>query len=145
MRKWLRSADWPATFGLEPPWNVEQVKAWMEIFPKRDPAAAYRNKMRAIEAGNALGGMAPLNKAKLQNYIERALWIRQQREKDAGTLHKTDECLALHAAMVYRAKGGLLDLGRSLRNALVGQDADGIERIINERVATILQEMQAGD
>lgn len=139
VRKWLQSDDWPPSFGLEPPWQVAKVRAWMEIYPKADPSAAYRKKIRSIEAGNGVGGLSPLNKARLQNYIERALWIRQQREKDAGKLHRTDECIKLYAGMVHKAKASALIVGRSMRNALLGQDAETIERLLNERMLAILK------
>lgn len=146
VRKWMDRDDW--TFGRDPrvrPFNVGKVMAWMEVALKPDPAAAYRKKIRAAEAGRGeFADMGPLTKARIQATIERALWIRQERELRGRRLHRNEDCAKKIAALVHKAKTAFVGMGRSLRNSLVGQDGDTIERVIDERVLAILLELEGG-
>lgn len=148
MRKWLDRGDWPFSRDLRAhPVDVEKVKAWAEIMLKPDPAAAYRKKIKAAADGHGeYAGMGLLLKARIQKTYEQTLAIRQRREADAGKLHSTDECVKAHAAMVHRAKAGLLGMGRSLANGLVGLDAGAIEAAIHARAVQICEELaNSGD
>ncbi len=87
--------------------------------------------------------MTPLNKAKLQWVIERALTSRQKREKEAGLLHNVKECQQRHLRQIHAVKGRLTELPRVLANTLVGQPAAEIERIITEQVTAILEDFAA--
>lgn len=143
VRKWISRDDW--RFSLQPPWDIGRVKAWMEIFLSPDPAAAYRKKAAAAEAGTGeFTTLGPLGKAKLQYTIERALSVRQRRLVDAGELHNVKECQQRRLRQIHEVKGRLLELPRSMGNILVGQDAEAIERLLGERVRAMLDDFAVG-
>jgi hypothetical protein len=142
VRKWVDRSDWP--FSRDPrtkPWDVEKVKAWAEIQLKPDPAAAYRKKIKALEAGTGeCAGLNILLKARTQATIERALLLRQRRLAEAGTLHDVQECTKRRLRQIHEVKAALMSLGRSLANSLVGQDADSAELILHTRCLQICEE-----
>ena len=143
VRKWIGREDWP--FGLAPPWDVGRVRAWAEIHLKADPAAAYRKKAKAAEAGTGeFAAMGPLTKARLQATIERALLLRQRRLVEAGKLHDTEKCQHRRLRQIHEVKGRLLELPRAVSNTLVGQDAESIERVLSEQVRMILEGFASG-
>lgn len=144
VRKWIRREDWP--FSLEPPWRVERVKAWMEIHLKPDPAEAYHRKAKAAEAGiGEFSPMGPLTKARMQQAIERALYIRQERQARAGKLIDAEDAQRHRLRQIHAVKGLLLALPRSLANSLVGQDRDSCERILHDQVVGIIEEFASGE
>lgn len=144
VRRWLRSDDW--AFSLEPPWDVEKVKAWREIHRHGDPAAAYRKKARAAEAGlGEFHGMGPLNKARLQATIERALLIRQRRLIEAGKMHDMEECQRRRLQQIMEVRNRLMELPKSLAHSLVGLPADMIERYLVAAITAIIEEFSGGD
>ncbi len=144
VRKWIARDDWP--FALAPPWEVEKVRAWAEIQLKPDPAAAYRKKAAAAEAGTGeFSRLGPYGKARVQYLIERSLSVRQRRLRDAGKLIDAEEARQHRLRQIHAVKAALLALPRSVANALAGQDRSGIERILAERVRAILQEFAAGE
>jgi hypothetical protein len=139
VRKWIASEDWP--FSLRPPWDVARVKAWHEIQRHPDPAAAYRKRAAAAEAGTGeFAGMGPLTKAKLQATIERALLVRQRRMIEAGKMHDTEQCEQRRLRQIHEVRAALLGLGRSVANSLVGQPREAIERVIHDRCLQICEE-----
>jgi hypothetical protein len=142
VRKWIARRDW--MFALEPPWDVAKVRAWAEIHVHPDPAAAYRKRMAAAEMGSGeFGRMEPLTKARFQATLERALLIRQRRLVEAGQLHNVEECRQRRLRQVHEVKSRLVDLPRAMANALAGQDAETIERVLMEQVTAMLQELAA--
>ncbi len=139
VRKWLRKSNWP--FKLTPPWNVTRVKAWMDIHLSPDPAEAYRRKARDAEAGvGEFRNQTPLEKAKLQVAIERALYIRQKRLAEAGKLHDVEECERRRLQQIMEVRNRLLDLPRSIVHGMVGQPVDEMERQLSAAIRAILEE-----
>jgi hypothetical protein len=107
VRKWLDRDTW--TEPRTPPWNLERVIAWREVHCKPDPAAAYRKKIAAVEAGKGeFAAMGPLTKARIQATIERALLVRQRRLIEAGEMHSIKECSARKARQVQELRDKLL-------------------------------------
>lgn len=145
VRKWIPREDWP--FGLVPPWDVEHVKAWMEIHLKADPAAAYRKRAKAAEDGRGeFSKLGPMGKAKLQYQIERTLLVHQRRLIEAGKLHNVEQCQQRSLRQIHEVRSALMAMGRSLANSLVGEDAETIEGVINDRCEQICEEFaSAGD
>jgi len=144
VRKWLARDDWP--FGRTPPWNVESVKAWSEIHLKGDPAAAYRKKVKAAQAGTGeFAAMGPLTKARMQAAIERALYIRQKRLMEAGKLIDAVEAQRARLRQIHAVKGVLIALPRSMANSLAGLDREAIEMLLQKRMNEIFEEFAAGD
>jgi hypothetical protein len=135
--------SWP--FSLDAPWNAEQVRVWAEIYVRRDPAAAYRQKAAAAAAGlGEFRGAGPLTKARTQHEIERALRERQKRLVDAGKLHDAETCDKRRLRQILAVKGRLLELPRAVARDLAGLDADGIEAVLSERVTAMLEEFASG-
>lgn len=144
VRKWIRRDNWP--FSLEPPWRVVRVKAWMEIHLKPDPAAAYHRKVKDVEAGiGEFSPMGPMNKARMQTAIERALYIRQERLTRAGKLIDAEVAQRHRLRQIHAVKGLLLALPRSVANSLVGKDRNSCERILHEQVVSIIEEFASGE
>jgi len=143
VRKWIGREDWP--FSLTGPWDVRLVTAWAEIHLKGDPAAAYRKKAKAAEAGiGEFAPMGPLTKARLQATIERALHIRQRRMVEAGELHNVKDCTQRRLRQIHEVKTRLMELPRSMANALTGQSAEKIEQLMDEQIRAIIEDF-AGD
>ncbi len=142
VRKWIARDDWP--FPRQPPWDVEKVRAWMEIHLKPDPAVAYRKKAHAAEAGTGeFASIGPLTKARIQVTIERALRIRQRRLTEADKLHDTEECRRRRLRQIHLVKARLFELPRSMANSLAGQSAEKIEQLLDQQVIDILEEFAA--
>ena len=140
VRKWLTRDDWPPRFGQVPPWNVAEVKAWMDAQLKPDPAASYRKRQAAAAAGiGECARMDALTRARIQTTIERALYIRQRRLKEAGELHDVRACEQRRQRQIHEVRSALLALGRSLANLLVGQDREAIEKIIDTECRAICE------
>jgi len=144
VRKWIKRDDWP--FALAPPWQVSKVRAWAEIHLHPDPAAAYRRKAKAAEAGTGeFRGMGALTKARLQVTIERALLIRQRRQIEAGKMHDTAECERRRVQQIMEVRNRLLELPRSLAAGLAGLSAEQIEARLQESIEAILEEFAGED
>lgn len=144
VRKWIARDDW--AFALGPPWDVARVRAWAEIQVHPDPAAAYRKKVAAVQAGTGeFGRMGPEGKARFQKTVEQVLALRQERLVRADQLHNVEECRQRRLRQVHEVKGRLLELPRAMANALAGQDSDTVERILTEQVTAILREFAADD
>ena len=142
MRKWVARSGWP--FSRTGPWDVRRVRAWMEIHLKPDPAAAYRKRAKAAEAGTGeFHTMGPLEKARIQATIERALYIRQKRQADAGELHSTADCERRRLQQIMEVRNRLLELPRSVASGLAGLGAEAIERQLEEAVRSILDEFSS--
>lgn len=143
VRKWIRREDWP--FALLPPWNVERVRVWAEIQISRDPAAAYRKRIAASQAGTGeYASLGPLGKARLQAVIERALLLRQRRLIEAGQMHDVRQCQERRARAIHEAKGRFAELPRSIAQSLAGQDAATVEDRLRCGIAAILDDFAAG-
>lgn len=143
VRKWLEREDWP--FGLAPPWRIDQVKAWAEIHLRPDPTIAYRKKAAAVEAGTGeFAGMGPLNKARLQAIIERALLLRHRRLVEEGKVHDAETCQQRRQRQIHDVKSALLGLPRSVAPLVAGRDAEDVERILSDRINNICEEFARG-
>ena len=146
VRNWVDREDWP--FSRDPrshPWDVEKVRAWAEIQLKPDPAAAYRKKARAAEAGTGeFAEMGPLTKARLQAMIERALLLRQRRMIEAGKMHDVEQCNQAKLRQIHEVKSRLLELPRVMAVPLGMQSPETVERLLTAQVLAILDEF-AGD
>ena len=147
VRKWTSRSDWP--FGRDPritPWDVEKVKVWAEIHLKPDPAAAYRTRIKAIEAGQGeYRTMGPQEKARTLLYIKRAQLLDLRWRKESGEIHATADCIKAHAELVHRAKASLLGMCRSIVNSLAGLSPTDMEDVLTARVKAILEELARGD
>ena len=143
VRKWIDRDDWP--FSLSPPWEVRRVKAWAEIHLNPDPAAAYRRKAKAAEAGRGeFRDLGPLSKARLQAVIERALLIRQRRLIEAGRMHDTAECERRRLQQIMEVRNRLMELPRSMSAGLSGLPPEGIEAALTKAMLAIIEEFSAG-
>jgi len=143
VRKWIARDDWP--FSREGPWDVEKVRAWMEIHLKPDAAAAYRKKAKAAESGSGeFAGMGILTKARAQKTYEQILQIRQRRMIEAGDMHNGKECEAEMSKFLLEARRRLAELPRTVSKDLVGREAVTIEGILETRITEILNDMARG-
>jgi len=144
VRKWIARDDWP--FPLSPPWDVGRVQAWAEIHLNPDPAAAYRKKARAAEAGTGeFTAMGPLTKARLQATIERALLVRQRRLIEAGKMHDVEDCRARRRRHVLAVRNALSrTLPRALAAECVGRTRGEIQRLIGQRLTAVCDAFAAG-
>lgn len=140
VRKWIARDDWP--FRPIGPWDVERVRAWMEIQLKPDAAAAYHKKSAAAESGTGeFAGIGPLTKARIQATIERALLVRQRRLIEAGEFHNIKECLVRRSAQIKELRDRLLEIPRTVMPKLAPQSSqatDAIERILTETIRSII-------
>lgn len=139
VRKWMKREDWP--FPRTPPWDIKQVQAWAEINLRPDPGKAYQQKLASLRNGSgAYGEIGALTRAKIQVTLERAMWIRQRRLVEAGKLIDAEEAQRYRLRQIQAAKSLLVTLPRSVANALVGQDRNAIEQILNKRIEELLDE-----
>lgn len=106
-----------------------------------DPGKAYQQKLASLRNGSgAYGEIGALTRAKIQVTLERAMWIRQRRLVEAGKLIDAEEAQRYRLRQIQAAKSLLVTLPRSVANALVGQDRNAIEQILNKRIEELLDE-----
>ena len=140
VRKWLNRDDWK--FGRDPkttPFDVAKVKAWAEICLKPDPVAALSKRSKAIEDGTFSPELSQSRKVKEAKETEQTRLLRIQAAKELGQLHRTDECVKRHSAMIHKAKTSFLGMADLLCTSLVNKDSDTIRMMIRERVEAILR------
>ena len=139
VRKWVARSDW--MFGRTGPWNVEKVHAWMDIHLQRDAAAAYRKRVKDAEAGTGeFHKMGPLEKARIQATLERALWLRQKRQAEAGELHSTAECERHRLQQILEVRNRLMEVPRSMAAGLAGLAPEVIEADLDRAMRAIVDE-----
>jgi hypothetical protein len=142
VRKWMDRSDWP--FSRTGPWDVVRVRAWMDIQLKPDPAAAYRKRAKAAEAGTGeFHNAGPLEKARIQATIERALYIRQKRLAESGELHSKADCDRHRLQQIMEVRNRLMDIPRSMASGLSMQTAEVVEQILDRAMRAILDEFGA--
>ncbi|HUX03160.1 MAG TPA: hypothetical protein VMY35_19535, partial [Phycisphaerae bacterium] len=139
VRKWLDRSDWP--FSRTGPWDVQRVRAWMDIQLKPDPAAAYRRRAKAAEAGTGeFRTVGLLEKARIQATIERALYLQMKRKAEAGELHATADCERHRLRQIMEVRNRLMELPRSMAAGLVGLSAEEIEAALEQAMRAIVDE-----
>lgn len=137
VRKWINGDNWP--FPRVPPWDLDRVRAWREIYCKRDPAAALRKKMAAVEAGKAeFGDLGPLTKARIRATDARALLLIEKVKEVRREVHSVKECEGRRAAQIQALRDKLLLLPAALGSVLAQQPARTVERILSERLVAII-------
>lgn len=137
VRKWIGRDDWP--FSLSPPWEVGRVKAWAEIHLNPDPAAAYRKRAKAADAGTGeFRDVGPLQKVRIQKGYEQILEIRARRLRDAGELHDVGECRRRRVRILHAFKSAMQEFPATLAHRLVGLGAEEIEALLAAEVRNAL-------
>jgi hypothetical protein len=140
VRKWLRDSRWP--FARTAPWPPEQVremKAWAKMYLSHDPADDYHAALRNL----APGAERPLSRneqAKLAYMIERAMYVKLRRQREAGELHSVAECQQRRLRQIYEVKSRLLELPRALAGVLAQRAAPEIEAALRQQLLAIIEE-----
>lgn len=139
VRKWIASDDWK--FPLQPPWDVAQVKAWMEIFRRGNTDTVLEKNIGAVDKGRGeYNGIGLLTKARIQSTLVRTRYLNQKFLVESGKLHDVAECERRRMQQILEVRTRLVELPRSMANSLVGLSADRIEQCLTDAVMAILDE-----
>jgi len=123
---------------------LPDIKVWAKITLTHDPAKDYHDRVKNLTPG-VERPPSKIEQAKLFYMVERAQWIKQKRQVEAGELHNVKECDQRKLRQIHEVKGRLMELPRSMATSLVGQDAETIERLLRDQVMAILNEFAGGD
>jgi hypothetical protein len=136
VRRWLKRADWPLS--RLPPWPVEVVGQWAANKVRRDPAAAYRQRVAATEAATGEPGeLSPGSKARQAWFGIRARRELHKLRLDEGKVHDAVECRVKRLRQLHDLTGRLSELPRSLMGILAMQPAEQIEQLLAEAIGAI--------
>jgi len=131
VRKWKKRPDWP--FG-DGPFDLDQVRLWMQVHLKRDPARRYHDARKGIGPQP----LSDLEKARTKNYEEAARKRQLEREEIEGKLHDKRECSIRRRRQVYAIRNALTrTLPRTLAAELVGRARGDMEQLIRQRLEAV--------
>lgn len=143
MRKWLAHPAW--SLPRQPPWNVEQVRAWTKQNLADDPAAEAVDPQP--QSSTTLGlapapdkappPLTPERRAKLELTRERKKKLRFDREVAQGLYLLKTEVEAGRLARIEAVKSALLSLPR-MAPALAGLAVEEIEATIAAEATKLL-------
>lgn len=131
VRKWTNRRDWPFGKG---PFNVGEVRDWMRLHLKRDPAQRYHDAQQGIGAQ----ALSQVEQARAFNFAESAMIRRLKREQLQGKLHNVEECRARRRRQILTVRNALTRaLPRALSAELVGRARGDMERMIRDRLVSV--------
>ncbi|HUX03167.1 MAG TPA: hypothetical protein VMY35_19570, partial [Phycisphaerae bacterium] len=146
VRKWVARSDWPVS--RTGPWaasDIRRIRAWMDVMLKPDPAAAYRKRAKAADAGTGeFRSMGALERARIQATLERALYIRQKRMSEAGELHSVADCQRHRLQQIMEVRNRLMEIPRSMASGLAGLPAERIGAELDRTMRAIVDDFAAG-
>lgn len=139
VRRWTSRRDWPFGKG---PCNVMEVREWMKIHLKRDPAQRYHDAQKGIGAEP----LSQVDRARAMSFAESALIRRLKREQLQGTLHNVEECRTRRRRQILAVRNALTrTLPRALAAELIGRARGDMEHVIRTRLLAVCELFAAED
>lgn len=139
VQDWVRHPEWNQP--RNPPWNVEQARAWAASTLSPNPAEAWSQSQTDTSSGLDALRRQPLQAAKLKLTLTRAAKLELERALLAGDLVDRREVEEGLVRRVHAARGALQSLPRELAAELVGQDEIAIEQRIAAGIDAALLEL----
>jgi hypothetical protein len=131
MRKWLSRRDWPFGRG---PFNIEQLRKWMELHLRRDPAQRYHDAQKGIDPRE----VTELERVRAWSYEESARTRQIKRKELENQLHDVEECRVRRRRQILAVRNTLTrTLPRTLAADLVGRARGDAERVIRDRLKAV--------
>ena len=106
----------------------------------RQWAGATLHRRPESDDGGDLRSMSPRLQAELMQILERTKKIKIERLALEGSLHNVADCRVRRLAQIQVVRSALLGLPREMAPRLTGRDETEIERLLEARIRTLLED-----